>query len=120
MKEELYKKVGRRYKPVNDPWAYDGLREGHWHVWVRPGSVTIREFVFPNKYEVLAAIEEVKEAMIEAMLKHNTVKLQAITKKEKKAAAAYRAIMGPDAPLVFEGASMLDVVEAGIKVLRDH
>ena len=26
--DTLYKKVGRKYVAINDPWAYDGLREG--------------------------------------------------------------------------------------------
>ena len=26
----LYVKRGRRYHPINDPYAFDGLGEGHW------------------------------------------------------------------------------------------
>ena len=122
MKEELYEKVGRKYVRVNDPWACEGLRDGHWHVWVRPHNVTVRKFILPANKEVSAAIEEVREAMIEAMLKAN--KSETITRplspKELKAVKAYRDIMGEDMPIVFDGISMWDLVDVGIKALTKH
>jgi len=122
MKEELYKKVGRRYVGVNDPWAYDGLREGHHHVWVRPGSVTVREFVLPSKRDVSAAIEEAREAMVEAMQEANKFRprSRSLSPRETKAIKAYREIMGKDVEMSFEGISMQDLVDAGIKVLIDR
>lgn len=122
MKEELYKKVGRRYVQVNDPWAYDGLQEGHHHVWVRPGSVTIREFILPDKQGVTAAIEEVREGMVAAMQEANksTPRNRSLSVKETRAIRAYREVMGEDAEMIFEGISMWDLVEAGIKVLVNH
>ena len=119
---ELYEKVGRRYIRVNDPWAYEGLREGHWHVWVRPHNVTIRKFVLPDKKEVSAAIEEVREAMIEAMQEANKSRpsKRALSEKELRAVKAYRDIMGDDIPITFDGISMWDLVDAGIKALTKH
>jgi len=122
MKEELYRKVGRRYVRANDPWAYDGLQEGHWHVWVRSGLVTIREFVLPHRREVSATIEEVREGMIAAMNKVNKSRptSRSLTGKEAKAIAAYRKVMGEEVDLAFDGISMGDLVDAGIKVLQDE
>lgn len=122
MKEELYKKVGRKYVRVNDPWGYDGLREGHHHVWVRPGSVTIREFIYPARRDVSAAIEEVREAMVDAMHEANKFrpKRRPLSERETRAIMAYREIMGEDATLILDGISMWDLVEAGIKVLKGH
>ena len=115
----LYEKVGRRYKRVNDPWAYTGLREGHWHVWVKPNSVSVRGFVLPAKREVSAAIEEAREAMVKAMQEANKAKPSKtpLTRKEKKAIKAYYDVMGEDSLLTFVGLSIYDIVDAGIKVL---
>jgi hypothetical protein len=65
-----YKKVGRKYVPINDPCAYDGLREGWWLVNVKPGSTSIRSQVHPSRAEIDAAIREksdqIREILIEA------------------------------------------------------
>ena len=121
MEEELYRKVGRRYVRVNDPWAYTGLMEGHHHVWVRPNSVTIREFVLPNNHSVSAAIEEVRDAMVKALQEANKFRPKIpLSKKEAEAIKAYQKVMGEDATIIFDGISMQDLVDAGIKVLTDH
>ena len=64
-RQQLYRKVGRKYIPVNDPWAYDGLRDGHWHVWVRPGMTTMRTPVWPDRMEVEAALLELESQLVE-------------------------------------------------------
>ena len=50
-----YKKVGNRYIPDNDPYAYEGLTNGWWLVKVSPGSKTSRAIVYPNDAEITAA-----------------------------------------------------------------
>ena len=50
--QTLYKKVGKKYVQVNDPYAYDGLREGWWLVKVASGCTSIRAAVYPNKAEI--------------------------------------------------------------------
>lgn len=42
MGEVLYRKVGKKYLPVNDPCATDGLWEGTWLVVVSPGCKSMR------------------------------------------------------------------------------
>ena len=122
MKEELYRKVGRRYVRENDPWGYDGLREGQHHVWVRPNSVTIREFVVPSNHSVSAAIEEVREAMMDAVQEANKSRPRnrSLSAKETRAIKAYREVMGKDAEMIFDGISMWDLVDAGIRVLTNN
>ena len=123
MEEELYRKVGRRYQRVNDPWAYNGLPEGHWHVWVRPPNKTIRKFILPDKKEVFAAIEEVREAMIEAMQDANKARPNTwnMTARELKAFELYKQALGDDnAYITYTGMSMSDVVDAGIRELIKH
>lgn len=63
-KETLYKKVGKKYVPVNDPYAYEGLREGWWLVKVAEGSTTIRSIVYPSKAEIIAAAKDKEDQLV--------------------------------------------------------
>lgn len=65
----LYKKVGRKYIPANDPWAYNGLREGWWLVKVASGSTSIRQCVSPARAELQAAINDKKDEIVKVILK---------------------------------------------------
>lgn len=71
-KEEstLYRKKGRKYVPVSDPYAYEGLGKGWWLVQVREGCTSIRAAVYPHRAEVEAAIKEkadkIEEILFEA------------------------------------------------------
>jgi len=63
--EQLYKKVGKRYVQVNDPWSSCyGLCEG-WHlIHVEPGSVSERALVWPDNVELEAAIREKADQLV--------------------------------------------------------
>ena len=63
-KETLYSKVGKKYVPVNDPYAYEGLREGWWLVKVAEGSTTIRSIVYPSKAEIIAAAKDKEDQLV--------------------------------------------------------
>jgi len=65
-KEEqiLYKKVGKKYVKANDPWAYDGLREGWWLVKVSEDCTSIRSIVYPNKAEIIAAAKDKEDELL--------------------------------------------------------
>lgn len=63
---QLYKKVGgRKYIPVDDIWAYTGLREGWWLVRVTAGSTSIRQQVYPHKAEITAAAREKEDQLMD-------------------------------------------------------
>ena len=62
---QLYKKVGRKYIPASDIWAYEGLREGWWLVKVAPGSTSIRQQVYPYKAEITAAAREKEDQLVD-------------------------------------------------------
>ena len=64
MSQTLYKKVGRKYVPASDPYAYDGLREGWWLVKVAPGSTSIRQCLHPHSAELAAAAKDKEEQLI--------------------------------------------------------
>lgn len=73
-KETLYKKVGKKYVPVNDPYAYEGLREGWWLVKVAEGSTTIRSIVYPSKAEIIAAAKDKEDQLVKIICESSEAK----------------------------------------------
>ena len=69
MNKIRYKKIGKQYVQDNDPYAYDGLREGWWLVKVTPGSTSIRQAVYPAKAELAAAVRDKEDELIRIILK---------------------------------------------------
>ena len=65
MDQIRYKKVGRKYVQDNDPWAYEGLRDGWWLVKVAPGRTSIRQQVYPNRAEITAAAKEKEDQLVD-------------------------------------------------------
>lgn len=124
----LFEKRGRRYYPVRDTAACDGLGLGSWVVTVQKAEdgctlTSYRGLVVPAFSAVLAAMPFAKEAMLSAMHAANRVERPAqrqMTPKQKRAWAAYQAVMAEDkdVPMSFEGVSMHDVVDAGVKALE--
>jgi len=60
----LFQKKGNKYVQVNDPWAYDGLREGWWLIKVKEGSTSIRSIVYPAQAELLAAARDKEDQLV--------------------------------------------------------
>ncbi len=46
--ERLYRKVGKKFVPINDPYAYDGLRNGFWLIQVKDGCTSICSCIFSS------------------------------------------------------------------------
>lgn len=69
MNQIRYKKVGRKYVQDNDPWAYDGLREGWWLVKVKPGCTSIRQIVYPHDAEIKAAAKDKEDELVDIIRK---------------------------------------------------
>lgn len=67
--QTLYKRSGKKYVQVTDPWAYDGLREGFWLVQVRSGSTSIRSQVWPALSAISAAARLKEEKLVEIIKK---------------------------------------------------
>lgn len=74
MNKQLYRKVGRKYVPENDPYALDGLREGWWLVKVSPGCTSIRQQVYPSKAEITAAARDKEEELVKIILEASEAK----------------------------------------------
>ena len=122
--EVLYVKRNGRYIEASDPWACTGLRNGHWHIWVRENAKTTRKFVLPERRGVSAAMEEAREAMADAMLAADRVRPQTrvMDEREQRAWAAYRLEMGMpnDKPVTLSGISINDLIDAGIQALAER
>ena len=84
--QTLYKKVGRKYVPVNDPWAYDGLREGYWLVKVASGSTSIRSCVYPAKAELQAAIRDKEDQLVDIIRKAGEARPKSVPLSEQSLA----------------------------------
>ncbi len=123
MSRTLYEKRGRRYVPVAEMDAFGGMTEGTYLVVVRPGSgLSALRVVEPASAEVEAALHTARGAMVEAMRAQCTagrdeVRADVDAPTLRRAWAAWRAIAG-DVTMHFRGVSMVDVVDAGIAVIR--
>jgi hypothetical protein len=78
-----YKKVGKKYVQDNDPWAYDGLREGWWLVKVASGSTSIRSCVYPAKAELQAAIRDKEDQIMDVIRKASEARPKSIPLSEQ-------------------------------------
>jgi hypothetical protein len=118
----IYKKVGRRYVEIgvhqNEAYYYPN---GATLVWAREGNTLTRYGIDPADAALLAAGQRMEDSMLEAMRKATEFKPQSrkYTKNELVGWEAYKKVAGVPTSLVLEGASMQDVVKAGIDVLID-
>lgn len=65
----LYRKVGKKFIPDNDPYAYDGLRNGFWLIEVKDGSTSIRQEIYPDKAPIRAAVRELEDKLVDIIRK---------------------------------------------------
>jgi hypothetical protein len=83
MEQIRYKKIGRKYVQDNDPWAYEGLREGWWLVKVAAGSTSIRQAIYPHKAEIIAAVKDKEDQLVEIIQKASEARPQSIPLSEQ-------------------------------------
>lgn len=81
-----YKKVGRKYIQDNDPYAYDGLRQGFWLIRVQEGCTSIREAVYPARSELISAAREKEDELADIISKASEARPASmpISKQAKK------------------------------------
>lgn len=116
--DTLYRKQGRRYIPERTLGAYDGLPEGHYLIYVKPGSTSIRYTKDPDYAALLAAAEEMEAPMLDAMFAASKLRPGSVkhTPKQHKAYLAYIESLGKTATY-FTYASLQDILDAGMEVL---
>jgi len=84
--QRLYRKVGKKFIPVNDPYSHDGLRNGFWLVQIKDGSTSIRQEIYPDKASVHAAAREMEDKLVDIIRKAGEARPNKtmLTAEEKK------------------------------------
>jgi hypothetical protein len=82
----LYRKVGKKYVPDNDPYAYEGLRNGFWLIHVKDGSTAIRQEIYPATAHISAAARVMEDKLIDIIRKAGEARPNKtpLTPEEKK------------------------------------
>jgi len=82
----LYRKVGKKFIPDNDPYAYQGLRNGFWLIHVEDGSTSIRQEIYPDKAHISAAAREMEDKLVKIIRKAGEARPNKtpLTPEEKK------------------------------------
>ena len=92
----LFKKVGKRYKPVSEHEEWDSYPEGAHLVVCRPGSTMRRFDVDPDRAGLLAAAEplrdQIKDLVVEQLRMRPT--REPVTQKQADAWRAFQVAMG--------------------------
>ena len=123
-----YKKEGGKYIPVmeSEIWQNDARPFGFHMVHVQEGCTSWKYFVEPSIIEVVCATKIMKEAMIKEMIAKNTLHInekqypEHLKPKIQKAWTEWSKVMGENIPLRFEGISMSELVDVGLKELENH
>lgn len=84
--QRVYRKVGKKYVPVNDPYAYDGLREGFWLIKIEKGCTSIRQQIYPDKAPLTAAARLIEDKLVGIIRKASEARPTKVplTPEEKK------------------------------------
>ena len=87
-KEEvrLYRKCGKKFVPINDPYAYEGLRNGFWLIQIKDGCTSIRQQIYPDKAHITAAARLMEDKLVEIIRKSGEARpaKTALTPEQKK------------------------------------
>lgn len=121
-----FKKQGRRYIPVAESEVrWESMPLGTHLVDVKPGCTTWMYNVEVDNAKVLKAMLTAKEAMTKALMDANHMEPKTIDVPERdkekymQAWKAWSEIVG-EMPLVFAGLSPAELVDAGIKALKEE
>lgn len=116
----LYEKQGRRYVPVSDMDACNGLPNGAWLVVVADGCTSVRRLVEPDHAGFEAAALRAEEAMLSALRKASETEPRdgPLCGKAKRAYEAWKAIMGEDV-FWLTRRSAREIAQAGIQAVRE-
>ena len=116
----LYKKVGRRYRPVAEHEEWDSYPEGAHLVICSPGSTLRRFNVDPDRTGLLAAAEPLRaqiRALVMDLHKQRPTR-RPVTLEQKAAWHAFERAMGNDAYCV-EYASVGEIADAVVDLVTE-
>lgn len=123
-KTVFYKKVGRRYVPVNeyDQELLDSFSSGTHLVMCYPGGQSRRHNIDPNYAAMIAAGRVAEDAICRALVEADTVKPpdgREMTQAELDAWLNLIAVWG-DRARTLPRASIRDIAEAGVEAMRSE
>lgn len=117
----LYKKVGRRYEPVSDSEAYNGLSNGCWLVSIDKGCTTIRQAVEPNmaalQFATLMMSNKISKYLMEASMA--VPKCREYTKNQKKIMKQLQELPEKDKLMYWEYDSIQGMADNILKLILD-
>jgi len=84
--QRLYRKVGKKFIPDNDPYAYEGLRNGFWLIHVKDGSTSIRQEIYPDRAHISAAARVMEDNLVDIIRKAGEARpsKSLLTEEQKK------------------------------------
>lgn len=84
--QRIYRKVGKKFVPANDPYAYDGLREGFWLIRIDKGCTSIRQQIYPEKSALTAAARNMEDKLVDIIRKASEARPMSapLTPEQKK------------------------------------
>jgi hypothetical protein len=84
--QRVYRKVGKKFVPVNDPYSYDGLREGFWLIHITQGCTSIRQQIYPENSAITAAARLMEEKLLKIIREASAARPvnTTLTPEEKK------------------------------------
>jgi hypothetical protein len=114
----LYKKVGRRYKPVAEHEEWDSYPEGAHLVVCRPGSTMRRFRIDPDRAGLLAAAEPLRDQIRALVVELHRMRptRRPVTQAQADAWHAFERAMGNDAYAV-EYASVGEIADAVVDLI---
>ena len=119
---KLYQKIGKRYHPVSDLHAYDGLEQGAWLVMVDSDCTSIRKCIEPDKASVEAAFKITEDKIVNIIAKacEARPKSTLLTPREQKAIKAYYKVMGEEKLLMFNYQSMYGMAQEILAAVKPN
>lgn len=117
----LYKKVGNKYIPCNDPHALDGLANGCWLVKVEKGSTSIRQCIEPAHASADFAYWMMSDKIADVLSKacEARPKQKLLTTREQAALKAFYDVMGEEKLLYFEYPAIQDIADTLTRKIRE-
>ena len=114
----LYKKVGRRYRPVAEHEEWDSYPEGAHLVVCRPGSTMRRFRIDPDRAGLLAAAEPLRDQIRALVVELHRMRptRRPVTQAQADAWHAFERAMGNDAYAV-EYASVSEIADAVVDLI---
>ena len=116
----LYKKVGKRYRPVAEHEEWDSYPEGAHLVVCSPGSTMRRFNIDPDRAGLLAAAEPLREQIRALVVELHKMRMlptkRPLTLQQRQAWETFKGVMGQDGYLL-EYPSVGEIADAVVDLI---